>query len=187
MDYYVESVYSDATKEDEVFDGLTYLNNYAVKLNSVCDLVIKRLRYASENKHRVFGSKPNSLTGEITNLKVNALELDDNYLSKFFNNEFDGITFEETREFIKLIRNSSNVGNYADELSGLDKYRDSLRYVINGINVSYNKVIRNYNILRSYGIAPNKALHFAICYNLVITKEEYQSLMSVINELGGNI
>lgn len=187
MDYYVESVYPDATKEDEVFDGINYINNYAVKLNNVCDLIIKRLRFASENKHRVFGSKPNSLTGEITNLKVNALDLGEDYLNKFFNNEFDGITFEETREFVKLIRNSSNVGNYADELSGLDKYRDSLRYVINGINVSYNKVIRNYNILRSYGIDARKALHFAVCYNLVITKEEYQSLKKVIDELGGNL
>ena len=156
-------------------------------MNNVCDLIIKRLRFASENKHRVFGSKPNSLTGEITNLKVNALDLGEDYLNKFFNNEFDGITFEETREFVKLIRNSSNVGNYADELSGLDKYRDSLRYVINGINVSYNKVIRNYNILRSYGIDARKALHFAVCYNLVITKEEYQSLKKVIDELGGNL
>ena len=79
MDYYVESSYLDKTK-DETFDGIAYINNYAVKLNSVTDETIKRLRFASENSKKVFGSKPNSLTGEITNLKVNVLELDDNYL-----------------------------------------------------------------------------------------------------------
>ena len=187
MDYYVESVYPDKTKNNEVFDGITYINDYAVKLNNVCDLVIKRLRFASERGRKVFGSKPKSLASEITNLKVDSLEIDDIYLAKFFNNEFDGLTFEETREFTKLIHNSSNVGNYSDELSILDKYRDNIRYVINGINISYNKVNRIYNILRSYGINNSKALHFAICYNLVITKEEYSNLKNVIDELGGSL
>ena len=186
MDYYVESVYEDKTKGNEKFDGINYINNYAVKLNSVCDLTIKRLRYASETGNKVFGSKPNSLTGEITNLKVNALEIGDEYLNKFFNNEFDGISSEETREFTKLIHNSSNVGNYSDELEIIEKYHNGLRYVIEGINISYNKTVRIYNILRSYGINNNKALHFALCYNLVITKEEYDKLKGIIEELGGN-
>lgn len=185
MDYYVESVYEDKTKNGEKFDGITYINNYAVKLNSVNDLTIKRLRYASESGNKVFGSKPNSLTGEITNLKVNALELSDSYLNGFFDNEFDGLSIEEVREYTKLIRNSSNVGNYSDELEKISKYHDGLRYVIDGINISYNKVIRNYNVLRSYGINNIKALHFAICYNLVITKEEYQKLKGFIENVGG--
>lgn len=184
MDYYVESVYTDKTN-NEVFDGINYINEYAAKLNVVTDLTIKRLRYASENGKKIFGSKPKSLTGEITNLKVNALEISDIYLNNFFNNEFDGLSDVETREYIKLIRNSSNVGNYTDELADLEKYHQGLRYVINGVNISYNKVIRNYNALRSYGISSDKARHFAICYNLIITKEEYQTLKTVLG-LGGN-
>ena len=184
MDYYVESSYIDKTK-DETFDGIAYINNYAVKLNCVTDETIKRLRYASMNGKKVFGSKPNSLTGEITNLKVNALELDDNYRNSFFNNEFNGLTNEEVREYIKLTRNSSNVGNYSDELEKLNEYHNGLRYNINGILVSYNKVIRNYNILRSYGINKMKALHFAVCYNLVITKDEYNNLRNLLEEIGG--
>lgn len=184
LDYYVESSYLDQTKK-EMFDGITYINNYAVKLNSVEAETIKRLRFASSNGKKIFGSKPNSLSGEITNLKVNVLELDDNYRSSFFNNEFNGLTEDETREYVKLVRNSSNVGNYSDELEKLDSYRKGLRYDFNGILVSYNKVFRNYNILRSYGIDSNKALHFAICYNLVITKDEYEKLRSLIEELGG--
>ncbi len=184
MDYYVESSYIDKTK-DETFDGIAYINNYAVKLNCVTDETIKRLRYASMNNKKVFGSKPNSLTGEITNLKVNVLELDDNYRNSFFNNEFNGLTNEEVREYIKLIRNSSNVGNYSDELEMLNEYHNGLRYNINGVLVSYNKVVRNYNILRSYGINKMKALHFAVCYNLVITKDEYNNLRSLLEEIGG--
>lgn len=185
MDYYVESKYQDKLKNEE-FDGINYINNYTVKLNSVTDETIKRLRYSSENERKVFGSKPGSLAGEITNLKVNVLELDDVYRNNFFNNEFDGITSDEVKEFVKLIRNSSNVGNYSDELESLEKYHNGLRYDINGVLVSYNKVVRNYNILRSYGINESKALHFAVCYNLIITKDEYANLKSVLNELGGS-
>ena len=184
MDYYVESIYQDKTK-NEVFDGINYINNYAVKLNSVTDLTIKRLRYASENGNKIFGSKPYSLSGEITNLKVNAIELGDMYLNNFFNNNFDGLSSDEVREYVKLTRNTSNVGNYSDELDMLEKYHQGLRYVINNVNVSYNKVVRNYNTLRSYGINRDKALHFAVCYNLVITKDEYQMLKNILG-LGGN-
>ena len=58
---------------------------------------------------------------------------------------------------------------------------------IDGINVSYNKVVRNYNILRSYGIDAKKALQFAVCYNLVITKDEYNKLNDLLDKIGGNI
>ena len=185
MDYYVESTYPDKTKNNEMFDGITYINNYAAKLNVVTPLTIKRLRYASENGNKVFGSKPNSLSGEITNLKVNTLNITDSYLNNFFNNEFNGLTSDEVREYIKLSRNTSNVGNYSDELDVLEKYHQGLRYVINNINISYNKVIHNYNTLRSYGISREKALHFAVCYNLIITKDEYTNLRNVLG-MGGN-
>lgn len=184
IDYYVESVYLDKEK-NETFDGIEYINLYTTKLNTVTDETIKRLRYCSENGKRIFGSKPKSLTGDITNLKVNSLDITGDYLSKFFNNEFAILTGDEVREYTKLIHNSSNVGNYDDELDVLDKYRDGLRYVIEGINISYNKVLRNYSILRSYGIDTKKALHFAVCYNLVITKDEYDKLKNILNEIGG--
>ena len=184
LDYYVESVYEDKEK-NETFDGIEYINLYTAKLNTVTDETIKRLRYCSENGKKIFGSKPKSLTGDITNLKVNSLDITGDYLNKFFNNEFAILTGDEVREYIKLIHNSSNVGNYDDELEILDKYRDGLRYTIDGITISYNKVLRNYNVLRSYGIDTKKALHFAVCYNLVITKDEYDRLKTVLDELGG--
>ena len=186
MDYYIESVYEDKLK-NETFDGSEYIKDYTAKLNVVTDETIKRIRYASENGRKVFGTKPKSLTGEITNLKVNALDISSDYLNKFFDNEFANLTGDEVREYNKLIHNSSNVGNYADELEILNPYLNGLRYVIDGINVSSNKVVRNYNILRSYGIDKKKALEFAVCYNLIITKEEYDRLNSKLDEIGGNL
>ncbi len=185
LDYYIESVYDDKVK-NEKFDGVNYIKEYAAKLNVVTDETIKRLRYASVNGKKVFGNKPGSLTGEITNLKVNALDLNDEYLNSFFNNEFNDITADEVREYIKLAHNSSNVGDYGDELEKLNSYRSGLRYTFDGIIVSCNKVVRNYNILRSYGIDANKALHFAVCYNLVITKDEYNKLVNLLDNIGGN-
>lgn len=186
LDYYVESVYEDKLK-GETFDGIDYIKDYAAKLNVVTDETIKRIRYSSENGRKVFGSKPKSLTGEITNLKVNALDISSDYLNKFLNNDFSNLTGDEVREYIKLIHNSSNVGDYSDELEILNPYQNGLRYVIEGINISSNKVIRNYNILRSYGMDKKKSLEFAVCYNLVITKEEYDKLDAKLDEIGGNL
>ncbi|MBP5407821.1 MAG: hypothetical protein J6Y42_01615 [Bacilli bacterium] len=186
LDYYVESVYEDKLK-GEIFDGVEYIKDYAAKLNVVTDETIKRIRYSSENGRKVFGSKPKSLTGEITNLKVNALDISSDYLNKFFNNDFADFTGDEVREYVKLIHNSSNVGDYSDELEMLNSYKNDLRYVIEGINISSNKVVRNYNILRSYGMDKKKSLEFAICYNLVITKEEYDKLNAKLDEIGGNL
>ena len=185
LDYYVESVYEDKEK-NQTFDGVEYIKDYAAKLNVVTGETIKRLRYASENGKKVFGSKPGSLSGEITNLKVNALDISSDYMNKFFDNEFANLTGEEIREYIKLIHNSSNVGNYSDELDILNSYRDGLRYNMDGVNVSYNKVLRNYSILRSYGIDTKKALQFAVCYNLIITKDEYDKLNNLLDKIGGN-
>ena len=186
MDYYVESVYEDKTK-GEVFDGVNYIKDYALKLNVVTSETIKRLRYASLNGKKVFGSRPGSLSGEITNLRVHALDINDEYLNQFFNNEFSNITGDEVREYVKLIQNSSNVGDYSDELDKLSQYKNGLRYTIEGINISFNKVQRNYSVLRSYGIDSKKALHFAVCYNLVITKDEYNKLSLELDKIGGNV
>ena len=186
LDYYVESVYEDKLK-NTTFDGAIYIKDFAAKLNVVTDETIKRIRYSSENGRKVFGSKPGSLTGEITNLRVNALDISSEYLNKFFNNDFAILTGDEVREYVRLINESSNVGDYSDELEILNPYLNGLRYVIEGINISSNKVVRNYSILRSYDVDKRKALEFAVCYNLVITKEEYDRLDDKLNEIGGNL
>lgn len=184
LDYYVESVYPDRTKNNEKFDGVAYINAHPNKLSVVSDETIKRLRFSSENSKKVFGNKPNSLAGEITNLKVNVLEISPEYMNRFFDNKFDIITADEVREYTKLCQNSSNIGDFTNELSFLEKYHNGLRYVIENINISYNKVVRIYNTLRSYGIDKKKALLFATCYNLIITNEEYNMIKETLERDG---
>lgn len=189
IDYFVEAVYKDNSKEGrgETFDGMDLVKLYPNKLNVVAKETIKRLRYSSENEKKVFGSKEKSLAGEITNLKIDVINMPLEYTSKFFNNEFDVIARDEVEQFVKMV----NANEYQelvldDTLNKLEVNRNGLRYEIEGINVSRNKVIRNYNILIKNGVAKEKALLFAVCYNLVITKEEYGKVKNFVNSLGGN-
>ena len=68
---------------------------------------------------------------------------------------------------------------YKDDLYNPEtNIKIGLRYFIGNINVSANKVIRNYNILINNDVDKKKALLFAICYNLIITKTEYERIKS---------
>jgi len=185
IDYYVEAVYDDKITK-KTFDGMNIIRMYPSKLDSVTDLTIKRLRYSSENSKKMFGSRENSIAGEVANLKVDVLEIPDHYFQTFFNNEFDDITNEELVTYEQMVRNNNNYEfNEDDILKELTTYRDGLRYNIEGINISYNKVLRNYNILKDNNVDTAKALEYAVCNNLVITKDEYMKLKEVLNNLGG--
>ena len=134
----------------------------------------------------MFGSRENSIAGEVANLKVDVLEIPEYYFSTFFNNEFEDITSSEVTSYRDMVNNSTEYEFSEDEvLNGLSTYRDGLRYNIEGINVSYNKVLRNYNILKENNVDPMKALEYAVCYNLVITKDEYTKLNNLLKTIGG--
>ena len=185
IDYYIEAIYEDKITK-KTFDGLNIVKMYPSKLDSVTDLTIKRLRYSSENGKKIFGSRENSISGEVANLKVDVLNIPDNYFETFFNNEFDGITADETAAYEQMILTNNYYDFVEDEvLQRLNPYRDGLRYNIDNIIISYNKVLRYYNILKNNNVDLLKALEFAVCYNLVITKDEYMRLKSVLNSLGG--
>jgi len=189
LDYFVESVYKDNQKggKGETFDGIDLIKLYPSKLNAVADETIKRLRYSSENARKIFGSKEKSLAGEITNLKVDVINMPDDYLRTFFNNEFDIISRDEVSKYDKMVVNNDYVALTLDDmLNKLETYRQGIRYVIEGINVSRPKVVRNYNILINNGVENKKALLFAICHNLVVTKAEYEKIKTFVNGLGGN-
>lgn len=189
IDYYVEAIYKDNSEKgkDEIFDGIEMIKLYPDKLNTVNSETIKRLRFSSENGLKVFGTKEKALTGEITNLDVNIIKMSDYFLNSLLNNQFDIIDQREVNEYVNLINNNEYVEMNEDSLlEKLSGYKSGLRYFIGNINVSLNKVIRIYNILINNGIDKKKALLFAICYNLVITKTEYERLKLFINGLGGN-
>ena len=188
LDYYVEAVAVDTMKDGtgNTFDGVRFIKEYPSKLNTVNDETIKRLRYSSENGKKLFGSKENSLAGEITNLKVDVINMEDSYLRSYLNNDFDVISHDEVREYEKMINDAKEYRLNVDEtLEQLEKYRNGLKYTIEGVNLSRNKVIRNYNILVKNGVDKQKALIFADCYNSVITKDEYEKVKTILNSVGG--
>ena len=189
IDYYVESMYKDNSENGngELFDGLEMIKLYPAKLNTVCSETIERLRYSSENGLKVFGSKEKSIAGEISNLNVNIINVTEEFKKSLFNNEIDIIARDEVEKYIELTNTNEYVEMNEDELlNKLDGYKVGMRYFIGNIEVSANKVVRNYNILVNNDIDKKKALLFAICYNLVITKTEYERLKSFVNGLGGN-
>lgn len=185
IDYYVEALYEDKVN-NKLFDGINIVKTYPSKLDSVTDLTIKRLRYSSENGKKMFGSRENSIAGEIANLKVDILNIPEDYFAKFFNNEFNDITKEEVDTYLDMINKNTDY-NFKDNsvLAELNKYRNGNRYNIAGVNISYNKVLRNYNILINNNVDNDKALEFAVCYNLVCTKEEYESVLNELKAIGG--
>lgn len=185
IDYYVEAVYEDKVN-DKIFDGMNIVKTYPSKLDTVTDLTIKRLRYSSENGKKMFGSRENSIAGEVANLKVDILNIPEDYFAKFFNNEFKDITNEEVNSYLEMIDKNTDY-NFRDNsvLAELNKYRNGNRYNIAGVNVSYNKVLRNYNILINNNVDKDKALEFAVCYNLVCTKEEYENVVNELKAIGG--
>ncbi len=184
LDYYIEAVYKDTMKggTGKTFDGIDFINNYPNKINVVTDLTIKRLRYSSENGLKLF-SKENKLASEITNLRVDAINIPEDVMSNYFDNSFEGI---DVAKYEKIIRNAKNVNILKDELlSKFEKYHHKNRYIIDNINISYNKVLYNYNALINEGVDKGNALLFAFCHNLVITKSEYNSLREFIKNRGG--
>ena len=188
IDFYVEAIYKDNSEngKNEMFDGLEMIKLYPNKLNTVNSETIKRLRFSSENGLKVFGNKEKALAGEITNLNVNMINMSENFLNSLFDNEFDIIDRKEVDEYVELVSNNEFIEMKEDSLlEKLNGYKIGLRYFIGNINVSSNKVIRNYNILINSGVDNVKALLFAICYNLVITKTEYERLKLFVNSLGG--
>ena len=185
IDYSVEAVYDDKITK-KTFDGMNIVKTYPSKLDTVNALTIKRLRYSSENGKKMFGSRENSIAGEVANLKVDVLNIPEDYMNKFFDNNFNDITSEEIESYKEMINNNTDY-DFKDSsvLAELNKYRSGNRYIIAGVNISYNKVLRNYNILINNNVDKEKALEFAVCYNLVCTKEEYEAVVNELKAIGG--
>jgi len=188
IDYYVETVATDTMKNGtgKTFDGSEFIKQYPSRLNDVTDETIKRLRYSSENGKKMFGAKENSLAAEITNLKVDVLNISDEYLRTYFNNEFDDLSHEEELRYEKMLREEKEYSMELDEvLEALNPYLNGLRYNIEGVNISSNKLVRNYNILVKNGVDKVTALIYGACHNSVITKEEYQTVKNTLSNIGG--
>lgn len=70
-------------------------------------------------------------------------------------------------------------------LGNLERYRkDNFTYDFEGITISYQKVLRIYNILRNSNIDDKESmLLYSICKNSIITKEQYETLKKIVSSL----
>lgn len=177
LDYYVSLKINDPLTNKE-FDGNKLIKQYPAKLNTVCDTTIKRAYKAKESNRKVMGSKENSLAGEITNLKVDIINIDDEFNKKFLNNEFINISKEKVEEYKKYLSEKDYRDNI--ELENIKKYINENRYIINNTIISKPKFDNIYNNLRSKNVSVEEAIEFALGYNTIIEKNDFEKTKDII-------
>lgn len=187
IDYYLEALGYEKgfLGKEEKFDGLEYIKKNPYKLNEINKNTLMKLRYASENNHKIYG-KPGILSGEISNPKVDILTLSDDYKNTYFNGEY---SFIDRSEFEKIKEEIFNLKKFDLTLDGninkLDssyKY-DELRYKIGNVLISRIKTIRIYNFLKNKNMSLKNALLVALTYNAVLKINEYDEIKTVVEAI----
>ena len=192
IDYYLEALGYEKgfLGKEEKFDGLEYIKKNPYKLNEINKNTLMKLRYASENSHKIYG-KPGILSGEISNPKVDILTLSDDYKNTYFNGEYSFIDrgeFEKTKEEIFNLKEFDlTLDGNINKLDSSYKY-DELRYKIGNVLISRIKTIRIYNFLKNKNMSLKNALLVALTYNAVLKINEYDEIKTVVDAIveGGN-
>ena len=176
--------------KEEVFDGIEYIKKYPYKLNTARSDLLLKLRYQSENEQKIYGNKPGILAGEISNPKVDILQIPEEYKNLYFKFDYSMVDKNELKILLDDLNNQEPIDiSLDDTLLNFDKqYKESeLRYKINNVLISRIKTIRIYNFLRSKGYTSKNALLIALTYHSVIKNDEYKMLEEVVNSFeGGN-
>ena len=192
LDYFIEAMGREKgfLGKEEVFDGIEYIKKYPYKLNTARSDLLLKLRYQTRNDQKIYGSKPGILAGEISNPKVDILQIPEEYKNLYFNFDYSMVDENELETLLDDINNQEPTDiSLDDTLLNFDKkYKESeLRYKINNVLISRIKTIRIYNFLRSKGYTSKNALLIALTYHSVIKNDEYKMLEEVVNSLeGGN-
>ena len=187
IDYYLEALGYEKgfLGKEEKFDGLEYIKKNPYKLNEINKNTLMKLRYASENNHKIYG-KPGILSGEISNPKVDILTLSDDYKNTYFNGEYSFIDrgeFEKTKEEIFNLKEFDlTLDGNINKLDSSYKY-DELRYKIGNVLISRIKTIRIYNFLKSKNMSLKNALLVALTYNAVLKINEYDEIKTVVEAI----
>lgn len=174
----------------EVFDGIEYINKNPYKINDINSTVLMKLRFSSENDKKIFGSKPGILSGEISNSKVDLLELSEDYKNLYFNYEYPFLEKDEVDKLFNEIDSLKENNLIIDEMiKKLDSsYKISnLKYKIGNNIFSRIKTIRIYNYLKEKDMNLNNALIIALTYNSVIKRDEFINVSNFVNALEGGI
>jgi hypothetical protein len=193
LDYYIEAIGYEKgfLGKEDAFDGISYITKNPYKINDINSSVLVKLRFASENNHKIYGTKPGILSGEITNSKVDLLRIPNEYEATFFNGEYEFINHDDLLKLKYQIETNSIFDITLDEvLSKLDNlYKvNDLQYKFGNVLISRMKTIRLYNYLKRQNLSLNDTLVLALTYNSVLKIQEYQKIVEVVNNvvLGGN-
>ena len=190
LDYYIEAYGYEKgfLGKEEHFDGVSYIEKNPYKLNNASRDMLLKLRFASENNTKIFGNKPGILAGEITNPKVDIINLTPEYLNSYFSGDYD---FVDKSELITLKNELNNLDDLDmtidSNIMKLDaEYKkDELKYQFNKNIISRIKTIRIYNYLKNK-LSAHDALIIALTYNSVLEKDEYNNIVNIVtNLLGG--
>jgi len=187
LDYYIEAIGYEKgfLGRENVFDGFEYVQKNPYKINNINREILMRLRYSSEKNGKIYGSKEGILSGEITNLKVDILKVDSDYIDSYFNNKYDFLTKEEYDKLKKDIDNLSEFDMTLDgNLNKLDSsYKISdIRYKFDNVYISRHKTVRLYNYLKNKTTL-KQALLIALTYNSVLKEDEYKKIETVVNSI----
>lgn len=188
LDYYIESRAREkgflGTYEE--FDGISYIKKYPYKLNDISKETLIKLKYAESIDKKIFGSKPGILSGEITNPKVDILEVPADVKNSYFDSSYEFLNLEEKENLKQEIKNimefDISIDDVIQKLDNTYKLND-LRYEINGLLFSRIKTIRLYNYLLKKNMEVKNALIFALTYNSVIKNDEYNKIVDLITKL----
>jgi len=188
LDYYIEAIGYEKgfLGKEEHFDGVEYIKKNPYKLNGASRDMLLKLRYTSENNGKIYGNKPGILSGEITNPKVDIIQLTPDYLNSYFNGEYSAISKSDLK---MQLENLSNIDMTLDgNLNLLDQNykKDELRYQFDKFIISRIKTIRIYNYLKNT-LSAKDALIIALTYNSVLKNEEYESIVNIVNNIVGGM
>ena len=186
LDYYIEAIGREKgfLGKEEIFDGVKYIKENPYKLNNATRDMLLKLRYTTENNGKLYGNKPGILSGEITNPKVDLINLTPEYLDTFFNGEYEVISKNELKNEIDGIQNiDMTIDENINKLDNSYKI-DDLKYKIDNFVLSRIKTIRIYNYLKSK-LSVKDALLIGLTYNSVLKKEEYDKVLNVVNQITG--
>ena len=191
LDYYIEALGYEKgfLGKEEHFNGVEYITKNPYKLNNASRDMLLKLRYASENGIKIYGNKPGILAGEITNPKVDIINLTPEYLNSYFNGDY---TFVDKGSLITLKNELNNLDNFDmtvdSNISKLDSAykKDDLKYQFDNNTISRIKTIRIYNYLKNK-LSEKDALIVALTYNSVLKNEEYEKIVNAVNNLLGGM
>lgn len=183
--------------------GLQYIkNNLSILSSHISNQAIlfyKLYKAEKENLNDAFrltvsnGVKKLSLRKAITHNNISYQGIKDKESALAITNHQKPI-FSKEKEYEKIAKNSlenkiSEDIFKRDEIIDLNRFGDAketLLYDINGLKVSKLKVLRIYDALCQNNLGNTlDALLYAICYNKIITPEEYKKLVVDIKQATG--